>query len=933
MQKNIIACAVAMILANYAHAADYTVPIYLHEKIISAGDTIKEKTEGIIGDSRNKGKTPINLGTGSISVTLDNQHQTVPSAYGIKLEDDLNHNLGNSSSIKIQNTKSTGGLYGLSIKGSSSTQPSIKAHGINIEVKNEATGYSKGISIRETDLDLGSGSKINVVGRNEWDTQGIFIENSSNLTATELTIQANTGYALSIDTSSTAKLGNNTKIYGEKYGINILSPTVENGSLSSTLIADNNLYVNTTGYAGYAINSSGGNNIINLGNNATIETSGINAQAIRLSGYDSNQSTLTAKNLNIKTTGMNATALYISQGSADITGATINTLAENSHGVHIDSVNKGPASVTLKHGLLNVKNGHGIISIGDKSTANLTNTTINLENNLSNQIHGLRNRLGGKITASNTTIKGDGDHNIIGVYAAENNSLTTLKDEVNIDIKGTNGIALLTESNGIIKLDNVKAKITGGIAAQSGGKINLDTTDGSVVTARIGRSTDSSVTWIGKGTTWNIVGNSIIDTLNFTNNSNVNFAHSTNYNQVTVGELSGSSNFNFKIDFDNNQKDLLKVTNSSSGNHTVSLVNNGSSNTNGTEKITIIETSDGQATFKAAGKYEFGGYLYGVRRENNDPTSNNWEVASIGDKTDPAKASASAVVGNYLINLAEQEHLRQRMSDLHVDNSKYGSWVRTYGGKFKSFDSSELSGFDMNYSGVQLGTDAQIYHTANANWHLGGALAYTTSDQNYRSGDGKQKSYSGTLYATYVTDNDWYADFYLKYAHYKNKLNIRDSQGQKAKGDGSSDGLTASAEAGKRFTINEQFFLEPSVQLVAGNIDSGTINNSNGLKVSFDTQNSFTTRVGSKLGYKASIANQPINLYAKINYAHEFDGKQKYKLNQQKEELKFGGSRFEYGLGASILINNAHSIFMEANGSAGNRFDQYGFNLGYKYNF
>src|SRR5699024_2116542 len=191
------------------------------------------------------------------------------------------------------------------------------------------------------------------------------------------------------------------------------------------------------------------------------------------------------------------------------------------------------------------------------------------------------------------------------------------------------------------------------------------------------------------------------------------------------------------------------------------------------------------------------------------------------------EASVNAVVGNYLLNLAEQEQLSDRMSSLLGLSSDYGVWGRVYGGKFKSFDSAYLQGFSMKYSGLQLGLDHQIAATENGVWYIGGSVAYTSSDQDYRRGDGKQKSYSGTLYATYADDADWYVDLYLKYAHYRNKLDVLDSVGTNVTGRHNNNGFTLSAEVGKRFKFDNQFYMEPSAQLIYGHVGSNKIHNSN----------------------------------------------------------------------------------------------------------
>ncbi len=769
--------------------------------------------------------------------------------------------------------------------------------------------------------------------------------------------------ALSIQDGNLTLIGNSSILNTYDQGIGIYLSYQR--TLSSSLTAEN-LTIETTGSSGYGINSNEGIHNIKL-TDTSIKTSGKNAKGITING-DYSEEALIAKNLTIHTTGTQADIMEVLAGKVSIDGGTFITESTSASGIASDTLLipgnvTGKTDISINNATFDIHGSYAVYSRGSQSKVSIDNITITMDRdgqtayalwalnegqlNVNDvTIYTTQNEFGVKAqSGANFNLTGDIIINPLDNISNNINEMSdTNKTFYNFDdqgfitnsepnVKTTQKVAMLADGlNSMINLD-AKTNITGKILAQNNALINLNTKTGSTLTGTIAYTTDGRVNFTGAGTTWNIAGDSPLNTLNLSNNSNINFAYSTDLNTVQAANFSGATNLNMKVDFDSKSSDKLIVTNSGAGNHTVSLVNNAAANTNGTETITIIETPDLNAEFTARNRYEFGGYLYGIQRVGADPSSTDWEVYSSGNLTNPAHSSLGVVMGNYLINLSEQEQLSQRMGVLHNTDPESGAWIRSYTGKFNSFESEQLKGFDMKYYGLQIGTDHKIKQLEHAAWHLGAAFGYTTADQNYAFGSGTQKSYSATLYTSYMNDNEWYADFYVKYAHYKNKLDVRDSLNNQVNSKGSANGFTASAEMGKRYYMTPSFYIEPTGQLVLGRIDSNHLNNSNGLDVDFKVQNSFLLNTASKFGYDIAVKEQPVSLYAKLGYTHEFDAKQKFSLNDSPEKINLGGNWITYSLGASTLINKTNVIFAEATANQGNRFDYYSANLGYKFFF
>ncbi|KES14317.1 Autotransporter beta-domain protein, partial [Gilliamella apicola SCGC AB-598-I20] len=116
--------------------------------------------------------------------------------------------------------------------------------------------------------------------------------------------------------------------------------------------------------------------------------------------------------------------------------------------------------------------------------------------------------------------------------------------------------------------------------------------------------------------------------------------------------------------------------------------------------------------------------------------------------TNTAKNAANILNSNYLMNYVETQTLLQRMGQLRTDDTASGKvWGRIYTGKLSSFNDKRLSGFGMNYYGLQLGLDRKLnYDKVNIYYGVMGGLSRGKVDHNV--GDGSTNSYSLGLYGT-----------------------------------------------------------------------------------------------------------------------------------------------------------------------------------------
>ncbi|WP_218838444.1 autotransporter outer membrane beta-barrel domain-containing protein, partial [Snodgrassella alvi] len=503
----------------------------------------------------------------------------------------------------------------------------------------------------------------------------------------------------------------------------------------------------------------------------------------------------------------------------------------------------------------------------------------------------------------------------------------------------------------------------------------------------------------GSHSQWKMTGSSNINSLELSDDAKVSFGYdyatpdavtSLNGNNAMVLEtdsLAGNNGvFKMRAAIGKNiDNDLLKITGlqQAKGNHKIAVIDakTGSATVTGKEKIKLVETNGGDAKFSlSSSAVDIGGYEFNTLDEfdNSNPDGKDWILSvssnsdsnqggetsggsdsnndngSIGDSgsgtkpkpgskpnlTNTAKNAANILNSNYLMSYVETQTLLQRMGQIRTDDTASGKvWGRIYTGKLNSFNDNRLSGFDMDYYGLQMGLDRKLnYDKVNLYYGLMGGLSRGEVDHNV--GDGSTKSYSLGLYGTLQSQNGFYLDGLVKYMHMTNKFNSMTAGGYHVKGDGNTNGFSIGAEVGKRIHLSgagnadEGWYLEPQAQLTYSHQDGATINATNGLRTRLGSYNSLIGRASLILGYTIQNNKNPVDIYFKTGYLREFDGKTSYTFNRvAKEKYDFGGNWWDNGIGINVRLNGKHHIYGDMVYSAGNKFNQKQINAGYRYNF
>ncbi|MDL2280793.1 autotransporter outer membrane beta-barrel domain-containing protein [Selenomonadales bacterium OttesenSCG-928-I06] len=624
---------------------------------------------------------------------------------------------------------------------------------------------------------------------------------------------------------------------------------------------------------------------INIGEKSTIKTQGTSAYGLYSLGADSIINL--ADSSSIKTDGISAYGVYATRGgTVNLTNTSITT--GGTSGIGLNAGN-GVLSSAPEKGIINV-NGISIITSGQNA-------------------HGIQVTRNGEVNLSGTVaISVDSSKNAYAITAGQQG---TVSGKAVYDITGNMNVT----STGVIDLEFEENSIFTGKTSFSGtsATLSLDMTK----------------------SLWNVTGNSTLTHLTL-NNATVDLTSAELGTTVNIKNLSTAnpaSNatngyFALKTDIIAGTGDKI-ITETTDGYHILSIHNQGSAETDGTETLTVVETGDGNGDFKVLNdNVEIGAWLYGLRRTEDN--QNNWELYGTGKSGPIASAAVNTFMGAYLLSYAETQTLVQRLGDLRDTPSAAGFWFRGYGGQMESNSRSFVRGFDMDYSGMQMGYDRKIKTNKKGTTYIGGMIGYSKGDINYsmdKSGTGGNSDIDSKtvgLYTTYIQDNGFYADALLKYMWLKNKFNVLDTVGDRVTGDNvSTGGMGFSIELGKRFKFkqNEQgeaWYVEPQIQYSYTHQDGGNFHASNGLKIGVDSFTSSLGRIGFRIGYET----KKTNLYLKASYEKEFDGDVNIVANNMDIPESFGDNWWVYGVGYTSQINDRNNIYLSVERAQGGKFTE-----------
>lgn len=415
--------------------------------------------------------------------------------------------------------------------------------------------------------------------------------------------------------------------------------------------------------------------------------------------------------------------------------------------------------------------------------------------------------------------------------------------------------------------------------------------------------------------------------------ANLNSTNATIQNgaggQISIGEMSGTNNVIQVADTKANQ---ISITTNKSSNLTVTSLDSsyGNKMTSVDQGVadlagtTVLGEESTEGMKVVIGANDMTGRVEAVYDAEGNKVSQTEEVNET-NRTLTAIANLPVVAWR-----AELNDLYKRMGDLRATPYKSGAWVRYNGGKLKWSDGDLENDFHM----IQVGIDTMP--TEN-NIRFGTAFSYTKGDADFDGGSADLDTYSLALYGTWLGDKGQYVDVIGRMASIKNDANARSLTGQGKAYDGKMDntGLSLSAEAGWRFALPYNLFIEPQVEATYSYIDSDSFRYGD-RKYELQSTDSFIARAGFMAGIQCP--DNKGNVYVRASVVHDFLGETDVKVSNahmsRTVSNDFGGTWGEFGIGANVSVSDNTYVYADVEHTTGGEIEEpWRVNFGVRYNF
>lgn len=270
----------------------------------------------------------------------------------------------------------------------------------------------------------------------------------------------------------------------------------------------------------------------------------------------------------------------------------------------------------------------------------------------------------------------------------------------------------------------------------------------------------------------------------------------------------------------------------------------------------------------------------------------------------------------------ENNDMNKRLGEVRASEGSQGIWARMARGQSKY----GAQGIKNQYNYYQLGYDSKI----SKDWILGGAFTYTDGESSYTNGSGTNKHTGFAVYGSNLRDDGSFIDLIAKYAHMKNDFDVNGGVGS---GDYSTNGLSFSAEYGKRFQ-QEGYWIEPQAELTYGRVSSADFTTKNGASVHQDSMDSLVGRLGFSLGKDIKQGN----VYVRASYLYDFQGDTSVTMSKEGATTPFktdlGGGWWEFGVGTNLNLGHDTHFYLDVETTAGGDVDTpWQWNAGVRYSF
>ena len=373
---------------------------------------------------------------------------------------------------------------------------------------------------------------------------------------------------------------------------------------------------------------------------------------------------------------------------------------------------------------------------------------------------------------------------------------------------------------------------------------------------------------------------------------------------LSINALSGNGKFLIKTNLSNNTDNLLNIV-EGNGNFGLSIIDTSTDYTT-PDKINILpKNSQNQETFYLIGnEVDIGAKKYILAQDNNF-----WYLQETLKYTDTALIAKDTYATLSSILYSHQDNIYTRMGEFRFIPQS-GFWARGLGKKLK-FELSQNTKIDIDILGFQIGADYKFSAIK-----LGISGAYTDSEQKFSlDGNGVGKTYSVSLYATFLSQKDSYLDIIGTYYRHNQKLKSFTPSKYTIHSEYNLNAYSFSAQLGHRLKFKNGYFIEPQFQGLYMNIDNIAYKTTLNTLIQGYGLDSTMLRAGMMFGTSWQQIAQTHILFDIIK---EFDTKSKIKVANTTFNEKLDGTFFKISSGFNIFLSQKSKAFFNVSTMFGN---------------
>ena len=587
-------------------------------------------------------------------------------------------------------------------------------------------------------------------------------------------------------------------------------------------------------------------------------------------------------------------------------------------------------------GLLSSKNA---LAVNGAGSAIKVNGLINIDTGKNDALtvaDGSMQLAGGSITG-NVNASGAGFVNVNVNEQAAGSNTVKITGDVNAADNGVINIGLANEGS----------SLNGNVTATDAANASIYAKNGASWT---GNATGNVSLTLDNKASWNNIGDSTLKKLSGT--GGVIDQTKDGAGNITVADYSGDVTVLYKHDLSLNDDGSIKNISFSGGNFTVDKAAKDSSITLKTDRNGITSLSDTANIEKlmdelskklfyndaAANADNLKGTLvisegltaasaskaYGTIKYNENGQGSYKEDSLV--RTDPEiiygnsetammRGAKSAMASTALLWRTEANDMQKRIGDIRLAGEESGLWAKYYGGK-TSYDANNTK-YQTSFNAYQLGYDKNI----DKNLILGTSISYNKGSNTYElGGRGDGKAISVAAYGTWLGERGHYADVIIKGSKLDNDYKVFNDMGHKLEGDYDTWGLSMSAEYGRRLKLQNDYYVEPSVEFSIGRVAAADYSAASDFldahgknKYMSVKQDAFTSAIG-RLGIGFGKITEKSTFYTKLAWAHEFSGDFTTTFAAEGEptsgtKVDFSGSWYEWQIGGSVNVNDNSYVY------------------------